>query len=633
MTSGLNYGMVTIMLLLCLGSTVTSMNNPVVTCPTWFIPTNDTEGNITCECGSNLNGRIRCNPATNSTQLLITNCMTYSNSSRLTVVGSCPYSTVERTRFGYIHDITPDVSQLNWNMCHPFHSRGQLCGECEEGYAPAILSYSHACVDCKHKSPALWLLFIALEFLPVTVFFIVVVLFRLGATSGPLNGFIFFSQVYSLPVTLTMQTILTKTTKDISSTEFSEFTEIIHTLYSFWNLNFFTVYVSGLCFSDSITTLGAFALEYLRAVYVLFLTIVSFVVMELYDHGVKPIVVLWKPFRMCSARFRRHWDHKDSLIDAFGTFLVLCYTRLTHVSIRILDGAFLFDIKGRKSLVFYFDGSVRYFGEEHAPYAILAIITLATATTIPPLILIFYQTSVFHACLGRCKPRFQNGLKVFVDSFQGCFKDRYRFVAGAYFVLRIVLLVANIDSIFGSYFGRHAIILVLIVTALAFALLRPYKNNAYNAIDALHFGLLGVIFLLLYDDLILTVTSAGRLHLLIIASLLAVLPLFYLIGLMVYWIAVKKGVFLKLKANITKQGAKSLGGNRETVMETTQFCYDIANDSFPDRLVHPKAYHTFLSFPRPKPPNWKENSSCGIASPVAENSSCGDASPVAETEP
>ena len=45
---------------------------------------------------------------------------------------------------------------------------------------------------------------------------------------------------------------------------------------------------------------------------------------------------------------------------------------------------------------------------------------------------------------------------------------------------------------------------LLIVVAIAFALLRPYKLHRYNAIDAIHFA---ILYFLLLNDVYLTLLS------------------------------------------------------------------------------------------------------------------------------
>ena len=55
-------------------------------CPTWFIPVNNS-----CECGSDLDEKVRCNPDTQEVSILLTYCITYDSLDNSTVFGACPF--------------------------------------------------------------------------------------------------------------------------------------------------------------------------------------------------------------------------------------------------------------------------------------------------------------------------------------------------------------------------------------------------------------------------------------------------------------------------------------------------------------------------------------------------------------
>ena len=83
---------------------------------------------------------------------------------------------------------------LNNSMCDDLDREKILCSSCKEGYGVAIYSGSWYCTPCTLGGYA-WLLYIALETVPVTVFFLVVVFFNVRATSPPMTGFILFNQM------------------------------------------------------------------------------------------------------------------------------------------------------------------------------------------------------------------------------------------------------------------------------------------------------------------------------------------------------------------------------------------------------------------------------------------------------
>ena len=74
------------------------------------------------------------------------------------------------------------------------YQTGLMCTECVDGYAYPVYSYSLACVECKDYGYN-WLKYIAVAFLPLTVFYIIVILFRISVTSGAMNGYVLMCQL------------------------------------------------------------------------------------------------------------------------------------------------------------------------------------------------------------------------------------------------------------------------------------------------------------------------------------------------------------------------------------------------------------------------------------------------------
>ena len=548
-------------------------------CPTWFVPVN----NI-CECGSDLSEKVRCNADTQEVSILLTYCMTYDSLDNTTVIGACPFYPLANASNGFF-PVPSNLSQLDTEVCRISNRTGKLCGRCVDGFAPGVLSYNHACANCSHEAGYQWFVFIALKFVPVTLFFFIMLIFRVGATSGSLNGFVFFAQVFTTANNLKLFSVLSTTAIGVSTNAFLNFSKVIFTLYAFLNLDFFRLFVGGYCLDAGINTVQAVAVDYVIPLYVVLLTGMTYLIVELHDRDFKPIVWCWKPFRRCTHRFRRTWNVKDSLIETFATLLLLSYSKLATVSIRLLNGAFVYNVNGeRVGLNFYYDGTVKYFGSEHAPFAVLAILVLVTIISFLPLILTFYQFKPFQWCLERCRlctPRVQNGLSAFVDSYQGCFKEKYRFFAGVYFILRIVMAAADVDDTFSSRYLRQFLILLLIGMALVFALLQPYKKKKHNIIDSLFFANLASLYFLLLNEVFLTLLSRKS-PFLPLASIFMVLPLLYFIALQLYWIFFKKRF---LKSCVRRFYSPKTGDGE------TQSLQEHSDESLPDRLVHPESYH------------------------------------------
>ena len=574
---------------------------------TWFIP--NTNGTA-CVCGNGLGGKVRCDHNNNNTKLLLTYCITYDNSSGETVIGACPFFPVLNVKSGYIR-LPRERSQLNNFSCSAFYRQGQLCGVCEEGYAPAPLSYTHNCVDCSHNNAVDWIVYLCAQFLPITFFFFLALIFRLSVTTGPLNAFVFFSEVFASPQNLKLFKVLTEVSVGINRDAFEIFANVIFTLYGFWNLDFFRLFVSGYCLSPALSPLGAIAMEYAVAVYVLLLTVICYLFIELHGHSFRLIVWIWWPIHRCLARFRQHWDVKSSLVETFATFFLLSYIKLATTSIRLLNGTSVFNSHGDNlGLFLYHDATLRYFSGEHIVLSLIAILIIATVIVIPPLVLILYQFSFFHKCMDCCKlctPRVQNGLKIFVEAFHGCYKDGsdgrrfrdFRYFAGLYFVLRIAIAVSDLDNIFSSHAGRQLIILLLVVVALAFALLRPYKLHRYNAIDAAHLVILAAIYFLLLNNVYFSLLSIISQTILVFVGLLSILPLLYATFLFFYWLLSKRKLLPNFTEKFKRHAAKSFEEiGEDGSVDATTLLHEDEFGLLPDRLVNPESYRSRASAKR-----------------------------------
>jgi len=142
----------------------------------------------------------------------------------------------------------------------------------------------------------------------------------------------------------------------------------------------------------------------------------------------------------------------------------------------------------------FLNGEIEYFSKEHFPYAAPAILCLLTIGAVPPTLLLAYPLT--NRMLTLChisdsslvtsvtRKISISKLKPFLDSFQGCFKDNFRFFSGLYFVYRWVGLVlyAFYPRLF-AFYPLLEIILIMILTVHAMA--QPYESRWHNIVDAL----------------------------------------------------------------------------------------------------------------------------------------------------
>ena len=133
-------------------------------CPTWNYYNNDTGQ---CECGYGL----VCSSDGHQVEIENGACATPSEKEGKYYIGQCPFThTINRTNRLY-SEMPSNASQLDEVMCGPYNRRGLLCGECKDGYGPAVYSLSLKCTDCSSlKSGYAISLYLLLQFVPLTLF-------------------------------------------------------------------------------------------------------------------------------------------------------------------------------------------------------------------------------------------------------------------------------------------------------------------------------------------------------------------------------------------------------------------------------------------------------------------------------
>ena len=167
----------------------------------------------------------------------------------------------------------------------------------------------------------------ALEFFPVTVMVIVIAIVNVNLNQGSLNAFILFCQMSALSFSL----------DQVYMEEYSEYPDTNSKLLnlflyplSIWNLDFINFlgenflgkgYYS-ICISRSTTPLGAISFWYLIALYPLFLLMVFYVCIVLYEKGYRCVVFSIRPVHRVLARFWQMFKIQPSLTHTVRSFSI-----------------------------------------------------------------------------------------------------------------------------------------------------------------------------------------------------------------------------------------------------------------------------------------------------------------------
>ena len=461
-------------------------------CPTWHYL--DPVGK--CRCGSQLQGMIKCEPK-RRVQLISFQCMTYDNISDVTVTGSCPYSRLMSVDKFYVKP-PADVTELNNFTCGRLKRRGLLCSHCEDSLGVAVLTYSYECTRCLGNFHG-WLLYFTLALVPITLFFLIVIFCNIQATAPHMNTMLCGIQIV-------LYNFNTHPSVFYTNRNYVLITYL--TILGIWNLDFFRYIYPPFCISIHFSTLQVLAFEYIIAFYPLLLIIITYIGIELYDKNYRVIVLMWKPFNWCLSQVQKYYSLdlnsvKYSIINAFASFFVLSYSKILFTCCNIISFTQKFAIDGsiiqENNINYYlfYNASVAYFSPQHKPYFIFATTILTFFHIFPMFLLFVYPTKTFQKTIGYFTQVRWHFLHVFMDSFQGCYKNGtnntrdYRYFAGIYLLIRIVF---HFPDVFGI--GYRQIIMKAIkflmpfIASFLFGILRPYKNDIYNRLDCGYLGLL-----------------------------------------------------------------------------------------------------------------------------------------------
>lgn len=300
-----------------------------------------------------------------------------------------------------------------------------LCGECKANH-----SVLFGGENCSSKCSNWYLLLLLAYGLILLVVVMLIMLIDLDFFTGYLNAWLYSYQV--------MKVI----TPD--GFKFDAFMEFVIGLANFQ----LKAGSGGVCFAKGLDDADKLVIMYALPTYVLLLVVLLAKAVGRYPNWCFSKRVKAAPFR------------------ALCTIVVLCYTDITRISLRILHPA----VVGTKTVV-YANGNIDFFTGKHLAYGILAILFIVLFVLPLPTVLLF-RPSLTKGLrpilnLNRWKPIF--------DALQSCFKDQYRWCAAFYFICRFVLLVISTFVPSGPV-KRSLLESCCVVILLTIAYLRPYKE-------------------------------------------------------------------------------------------------------------------------------------------------------------
>ncbi len=456
-------------------------------CPPGFVYVVEKEGEQKCKCSTNTDDKKKVyvvieeckeNNTMFSATMRLGYWIGYENTTndvgkeRNLISSYCPRGYCRHNETARYHlPNNTNVTLLNEIVCGE-NRRGKICGKCQDNLSSYYHSVDYKCSSSK-KCHLGFIYYALSEIMPITILFIVIIIFDISFTKGGINTLVFSFQVVSHSLAVSSGFL------NLPSFD------TIFTIYSFisglFNLSFFQTERLSFCLWNGAQSLDVIAFKYVTIIYSLLLVMVIIVVQRICN--VRKITQ-----KLCCSRT----DSKTSIIQGLSGFLILCYSESIEISLIILTPVTLYSNRSKSTAAFY-DGEFVYLRGEHLKYALPASLFLLLGF-IPPILLFSYplcyrlfgalkmSESRFVGLLCKCIPL--EKFKPFFDSFQSSFKDEYRFFSGLYFIYRFNILLAFFftKSITDYYF---VVIIMLMVILCLHAIVQPYKKRWHNVIDLL----------------------------------------------------------------------------------------------------------------------------------------------------
>ena len=289
-----------------------------------------------------LNGKgLKCEPYIKGVLLELGHCMTYNIDINTLALEKCPYfdtggHNIMMVLYNIVTSlnikIPENLSELNDFMCGPLNRTGFLCKDCIDGFGVSYTSLDYQCYNCSN----VWYgipLYLVIEFLPATIFYLIILISNIRVTSAPLTCLVMCVQLFTIdivsdrshPLQLIIPVIKHRITFDI-----------VLGFFGIWNLDYFRYVLSPFCISSKLNLRHFILLEYVSAFYPFCLILLTWIFVKLYERGIVRLDWFCTLKSRCFGRLSRHLSVRNGVINSFATFFLLSYTKLMHQSVLLL---------------------------------------------------------------------------------------------------------------------------------------------------------------------------------------------------------------------------------------------------------------------------------------------------------
>ena len=232
------------------------------------------------------------------------------------------------------------------------------------------------------------------------------------------------------------------------------------------------------------------------------------------------VVIFILVAKICS-RYIRFSD--STPVRAICLLLLLSFTAFNETSISILGYV---RFTGLNDYFVAIQPKTIYFHEEHIGLFIIAV--AIEVFLIIPFMLFLFLSPFLVRCINF------NKLKPFLDEFQGCYKDKFRWMAAFYFFCRqiylFLIILVNVNESLTAYILQFTSLFILVFHML----LRPYRDDWLNLVDTVFLANLLCISLLYGQTAeVVFASKTGTIIRMLFTYILILIPIIYFIGVVV----------------------------------------------------------------------------------------------------
>ena len=486
-------------------------------CPVWFYRDNTTNA---CLCNDDIEGYISCSEKDNFSYLQLGKAIGYRRKSGDAVVAHIPYiypaeGLVDKGKLLVRLNMKNDTTDRTMNALEALeYLCGRMyrdvgvnytyCGHCKrkEGYGPALYSFGIQCTKCSLVSGSLK--YFALQILPISIFYGVVLLFRVDLTRPNMFHYVVFCNSITFMFRYSAGLAMSYLYSDGSIMKGG--LRLGLTLSGVWTLDFLRFVVPPFCISPKVHDCMVPFFDFFPVVYLLLLTAVISVLIKLHSYKIRFVLCVWRPFQRVLERFKLNRDPVEAVVHTYATFFFLYLFKTASVAFitALTSPAYSQDNKKTERLTVFYDPTTKYFNGRHIAI-IMTSFTVAAVLIIPAICLLtFFRTGgvqrFYQMQLSR---RWQVIVRIFVQTLENGYKDGtngtkdLRPVSGVFFLLIIlgcvvvIILLRNLE--YTDNIPWPFAVGGFTLLAVMYGTLRPYKKRSDNNMAVFMYGMLVVI--------------------------------------------------------------------------------------------------------------------------------------------